>query len=345
MARQDRGPGARRPRSLRAVPGVPAARVGSDAPAPALRVVVGQESAPRVEALNALLRDVDELRSTLRKDLTLAATALESGEPALAGWLLDGDSDALHTFEGQASAHLGALEATPGPAPSPAAAASPAPAPAAVGRHRARFLAATPFVAAAAAVIGFVTGVVPSGSSGISSSATRSAALASYTRVYQLAATGAPAVQVRAAAQHLQDTLAPLLEQAQTDPAAAETAIALLQAEQVLLTDSKDHSQLGSALHAAQLLVSRLQARLPQVSGSGDTSSSTQGAGVPAAQQQSGPEPSSQPSSRPASPRPSPAAKPSSKPSHSASPAPRQDPSPAPSGQPNPLGSPVPNVP
>ena len=343
MAEHDGEAGAARPRALRAVPGTGGA---PDGPADVMRVAprlepLGDQPAPRVESLDALLREVDALRSALRHDLALAATAIDSGEPAMAGWLMGAGSEDLHDFTGRAHEHL----ATAGAAEAAGALAVAVP-----RRRRHRVLAASPFVAAAAAVIGFVSGVVPQG--GVPSPGEeRTAALASYSRVYHLAATGASAGEVQAAAQRLHDTLAPLLSQAHADPAAAETAIALLESEQVLLTDSRDHTQLAPALRAARQLVSRLRARLPLLiipTAAPDAGVPGGGAPQPSARPSSRPTPATSPSARPSS---SPSARPTSPPSSrptarpSSGPTPDHSPSPQPSSsEPNPLHSPVPGV-
>lgn len=109
------------------------------------------QTAARVPALAALLGEVDRLRRTLRADLTLAATAAEAGEPALAVFLLDpaetGPHDRLDTFEQRALAHLHRLEQDEHVQTAP------------VRRRAHRVLPATPLVAAAAALFGFLAGV------------------------------------------------------------------------------------------------------------------------------------------------------------------------------------------
>lgn len=113
--------------------------------------LVGPATATRVPELAALLGEVDQLRRDLRADLALAATAAAAGEPELAAFLLHpaeaGSPDRLDTFEQRALAHLHRLEHNE------QVAAAPAPRPAR------RLLPATPLVAAAAALFGFLSGV------------------------------------------------------------------------------------------------------------------------------------------------------------------------------------------
>ncbi|MCW2779504.1 MAG: hypothetical protein JWN17_3229, partial [Frankiales bacterium] len=92
----------------------------------------GRPGAPRVAALDALLREIDGIRSSLETDLTLAAGAVEAGAPGLAASLLSGDRSDLAAFQDRALGHLAALEAAveaaaaPAPAPAPASAAATA---------------------------------------------------------------------------------------------------------------------------------------------------------------------------------------------------------------------------
>ena len=123
--------------------------------------VAGAQTPARVPGLAALLGEVDRLRRDLRADLTLAATAAEAGEPALAAFLLHpaagGPSDRLNAFELRALAHLRQLEQDEDAAPLQPAAVQPAP----VRRQHRRWLPGTPLVAAAAALFGFLAGTGP----------------------------------------------------------------------------------------------------------------------------------------------------------------------------------------
>ena len=184
---------------------------------------------PRVGALDALLREVDGLRLTLETDLTLAAAAVEGGRPQLAGDILDSDREGLRAFEDRALGHLAEL-------------ARPA-------RRRLRVPAA-PFVAAAA-VAGFLLGVVPHATSGNGDPATTSVASESPTQSLLLlreATSNGDTAQALEAANILHGQLTPILLQAQTDPSAAVRALALLRQEQHLLAGAADTPALAEAM-------------------------------------------------------------------------------------------------
>lgn len=291
-------------RRLRAVP------AGEPAPETAASLLPG---APRVGALDALLRDLDGLRLSLETDLDAVADAVAAGAPRQAGELIDGDRAALAAFEQRALGHLAELAA----------------APAAPRRRRRRgLLPAAPFVAAAA-LIGFVSGVVPSRLGGEPSSPTlnvSNAAASSYVRLTELANGGASAGQVRAAALDLHADLAPLIARASTDPVAAEQALAMLSDEQLVLTRSGSRADLLDVLQQSQALTRRLVAILP--SGARRTTpTAPRRVVLPAAT---------------ASPT-----RTTSKPAASSSPAPRPSASatPAPSGSPTPQPAPTPSGP
>ena len=293
--------------------------------APPLLEVIGDLPEPRISELDALLRDVDDLRSTMRRDLTLAATAAKAGEADLAGWLLLGDDGRIRTFEERALAHLHELEA--GELSDEAA---PVPAPVPAQRRRHRLLPAAPMVAACAALFGFLTGSVPGVSSSVESPATSNVALDSYARLTTLATNGGSDDSITAAAEQFHADLAPLVAAAGTDPIAAQKALALLRSERAVFAGGVDSPALRAVLRQADLLVARLQASLPR-------KPLRPTVVVPAPQQQSKPKASTAPKSSPA-PKPTPAATPAASPQPS--PTSSSKPSPAPSSS-NPLpGSP-----
>ncbi|GAC1444753.1 MAG: hypothetical protein NVSMB55_22200 [Mycobacteriales bacterium] len=209
---------------------------------------------PRIADLDALLREVDTLRSTMRRDLSLAATAAEAGEPDLAGWLLLGEGGAVRSFEARALSHLaklGDIEAGPTPALIP-------------GRKAARMLPAAPFVAAAAAVVGFLTGVVPgAGSAAVNTPTTSNAAMQSYAQLTELASHGASASKITDAAEQFHAALAPLVASDGANPDATEKAIALLQSERAVIAGEGDSAALRAVLAQADALVRTLEATLP----------------------------------------------------------------------------------
>lgn len=224
--------------------------------APPLAEVIDDLPEPRIAELSALLREVDDLRSTLRRDLTLAATAADAGADDLAGWLLLGDAGEVRAFEGRALAHLRALDDS-GPTPAQPSTAIPAP------RRPGRMLPAAPLVAAAAAVVGFLTGVVPGVGGPTTTSPQVSNAALSYAQLTHLAATGASASSISEAAEKFHADLAPLVAAAGSDPEAAERAIELLQSERAVIAGEADSPALRAVLAQADLLVRRLRASLP----------------------------------------------------------------------------------
>lgn len=282
------------------------------ADAPPLLEVIDDLPEPRIAELDALLREVDTLRCTMRRDLSLAATAAEAGADDLAGWLLLGEGGEVRAFEERALAHLSALDARTAPADVEMPVAPT------VARRGSRMLPAAPFVAAAAAVVGFLTGVVPgTGSTPATSPKTSNAALESYANLTQLASDGASASRLSAAANQFHAALAPLVATAGSNPAATEKAIALLQSERAVIAGEADSPALRAVLAQADALVRRLRATLPKrplrqviplpVPVDNDHSAS--------------PAPKSSPTAK-SSPSPSPSAKPSPSPSRQSSAAP-----------------------
>ena len=306
---------------LRAVPG-PADVEIYVADAPALLEVIGELPEPRVADLDALLREVDALRSTMRRDLTLAATAAEAGESDMAGWLLLGEGGVVRSFEERALDHLARLEDNDDTIVAPAL----VPIRAVPTRKVPRMLPAAPFVAAAAAVVGFLTGVVPGagGGAAVSTPKTSNAAMQSYAHLTQLASHGAPANKITDAAEQFHAALAPLVASGGANPDATEKAIALLQSERAVIAGEADSPALQAVLAQADALVRTLEATLPRrrtthilvpvppVSGQGGQHasspprSSTKPSPSPSASPQANPKPSPSPSRGGASPSPSP---------------------------------------
>jgi hypothetical protein len=218
--------------------------------APPLSEVMNDLPEPRIADLDALLREVDDLRGTLRRDLTLAATAVEAGADDLAGWVLLGEDGQVRQFEERALAHLRTLEQ---------ADSDVAP----VARHRRvrRMLPAAPLVAACAALFGFLGGGLPSGTNATSGT---NVALSSYTKLTDLAISGASDRSITEAADQFHEDLAPLVAAARTNPAAAEKAIALLQGERAIIAPQADTPALQAVLRRAEALVAQLRASLPR---------------------------------------------------------------------------------
>ncbi len=221
--------------------------------APPLLEVIDDLPEPRIADLDALLRDVDQLRASLRRDLTLAATAADAGETELAAWLLFQD-ERVRAFQTGA---LGRLEDLAEHEQAEQAAALG-------GRRSRRMLTAAPFAAVAAFVFAFVGGVVPSGPQPVASPRTTNVALESYEAFTQLALAGGSASAITAAAEKFHDDLAPLVDSPLTDPAAVNHAILLLQSERAVLLAGGGGSsrELTQILREADRLVARLKAGL-----------------------------------------------------------------------------------
>lgn len=321
---------------LRLLPSPPASSSSDEATiwvqdAPPLLEVVDDLGEPRVADLDALLRDVDGLRTSMRRDLGLAATAAAAGERDMAAWLVTQD-DELHAFESRALSRLEALSSE-----SADAVMSPAPS--------RRLLAAAPFAAAVALVFAFVTGVSTPTSPGtpLSPRVNNAAAFASYEQFTQLALEGASVGQISAAAERFHDELAPLVAAPVTDPAAVSHMIWLLQSERaVLIAGGASARELTHVLREADRLVARLRASLAKAG--------VVAPGLPPAMRPSA-EPSRQParstakpaksSAKPAPASPTPSASPTPKPSPTATPKPTQTSSPQPSSSPSPSSGPT----
>ncbi|MGB8652428.1 MAG: hypothetical protein WCD35_17410 [Mycobacteriales bacterium] len=257
---------------------------------------------PRVEALDALLREVDSLRLSLETDLTLAASAVEAGAADVAVDILDGERDGLRLFERRALGHLADLASPPS------------------ARRWAR-VSAAPFVAAAAMVVGFLTGVVPTtlshGPSQVS--ATNASADSKLAELTQLAASGQTA-EVRDAAIALHDQIAALVGTARTNPAAAKQALLLLSAERAVIRSSGDSQALADVLaRSTQLSALLLRALPPAVRSSVPPPPAIPAAVAPT--QSAAPKASSKPTPSPdASPKAGSKPSPSSSPTASSSP-------------------------
>ena len=255
---------------------------------------------PRVEALDALLRQVDDLRLTLSTDLSLAASAVEAGSPEIAAEILGADQDALHRFEIRALDHLAELETPAARKQSVWAQVHVAP------------------IVAAAALVGLLAGLAPQALGPRNGSQLNVAATDSLQRLQQLAENG-DADQVRAASVQLHAQLADVVANAKTDPMAAQTALLLLTYEQSAIVHSSDSGALADVLRQSQALARAIVAAMPAQSRPVATA-----VPVPAAPK---PSPSTKTAAKPASsPSPSPATKPSAspKPAPSASPSPSQ---------------------
>jgi hypothetical protein len=202
-----------------------------------------------VPELEALLRDVDALRLGLETDLTLAASAVEAGEPGIAADILGADRDALARFEASALDHLGALEAAE-------------PVTADADRRRSWLPAHSGSLLVAAAMVGVLAGVVPQAISRHPEPSTSVAANASLERLQQLVLDG-NATEIRAASAELHEQLASVVALAGTNPAAAQNALILLTYEQTAISHSADRGVLGDVLRQSEALETAIRDALP----------------------------------------------------------------------------------
>ncbi len=249
---------------------------------------------PRVGDLDALLREVDGLRLTLETDLSLAASAVEAGAPSIALDIIENDRVGLAAFEGRALGHLSSLSST------------------AVGRRRFRVPAA-PFVAAAA-MVGFLVGVVPNAAGPDEVTTSTVGANGSLTQLQNFAADGHTS-QVRAASATLHQQLLAVVAAAGSDPAAAQQALLLLSDERDAIVQSGDSFALHDVLVQSTALANRIRNAMPAT-----IRKSVPVAPfvvVPTATPSASPKPSAKPTP---SATPSPTASPAASPSPSASP-------------------------
>lgn len=276
---------------------------------------------PRVADLSALLGEIDSLRTTLQADLSLAAAALDAGADQLAGELVDGDLLAMHDFEVRALAHLQTMDqGTQAGLAAEQSVAAAAPA------KRRRLLPAGPLLVAAAALVGFVVGVVPERAASEPKPVMSSAAQAS-DALSRLARQGAPSEELRAAAEQLNDEVIELIAASEGSPATAFEALMLLQRSTDLLVNQGNQGSLRNVLATARRLSEQLRRALPPAVQRSHPPALT-GLVAPPAEQQQPPwrtEPADEPSSprsQAASPAPAPSAEPSAEPS--AAPAPTE---------------------
>jgi hypothetical protein len=239
MSEQDGKP-VRQLRAARAAAGPEQVRETAESVLPGL---------PRVGALDALLREVDSLRLSLETDLTLAAAAVEGGAPQIAVDIIDSERAGLRAFESRALDHLSDLAHPAQDEP--------------VTRRWWTRIPAAPFVAAAA-VVGFLVGVVPH--TGIATpgqlSASPASASQSLATLTRLAADGQTS-QVRDAAATLHSQLMVLIGQAGSDPNAARQGLLLLASERAVITQSGDSQALRDVLAASTSLSNQILNALP----------------------------------------------------------------------------------
>ncbi len=334
-------------RALRRLRSVPTPYPGSGPVSPvdypgcelrrAVLAEVGATDPPRVAALDALLKDVDDLRATMRRDLSLAATAVSAGDGRFAAFLLGQTDNDVRDFDSRSQANISELDAHELPVAVGADDLGPA---LPVRSRTRRLMPAAPLVAAAAALFMGLSGSLPT-LGGSPSSTTNASVTRSLGELTQLARAGASPEMMGDASAQLHASMAPLILAAGTDPEAAQQAIDLLTREADVLSRSAngDHPELQHAIARARALVTLLKdaARRPKV----PAAVIPLPVASPSSQSSPKPAPKSTATTKPASAKPSPTSSPSSKPSSS----PSATPSSQPSSQPSPSASGEPDGP
>lgn len=268
---------------------------------------------PRVGALDALLREVDDLRLTLETDLTLAAAAVEAGGTAAAVEIIGNDIEALQVFEDGALAHLSELASQAPTAPESRAGTR--------WQHLAR-LSAAPFVAAAA-VVGLLIGVVPNGAGQPAPETVSVSAQSTFDHLTTLAAQGRTS-EVRIAAQTLHSQISALVGSASDNPATAQQALLLLSYERSVIVQSGDSAALHDVLVQSAALAAKIRSALPWAIRTSVPAVPKIVPAAPAPKQQSKPkpEPTTSPTPSPVATKSTPSPKASATPTASASPSP-----------------------
>ena len=276
---------------------------------------------PTPEGVSRLLSELADLRLLLSSDLSIAAAAVDAEAFDIASEVLGDEHERLNSLQARILRSV-----TPAPRP------VEQPVPLAAARRR-RLLgrlpagAAPALAAAAVAAAVFGATAVPSlHSSRPSLAADVDHATDSYDAFSRIATsrTG-DAADVQAAAAQLHASLQPLIDAAGTDPESAQRALELLQAEQLVLMQSKPAGAMA-ILQEAHRLVLRLRAAAPAVVPSAATRPITSS---PAPTSKAKPATTTSPSPSPtASPKP----KPTQSPKSTTSPSPSSSPSSSPPG-------------
>ncbi|MDQ1689656.1 MAG: hypothetical protein QOK42_2631 [Frankiaceae bacterium] len=272
---------------------------------------------PTPGGVERLLAELADLRLLLDSDLTIAAAALDADAPQMASQVLDDEHERLNSLQARILRGV-----TPEPA-------RVAPAPIELPQPRSRRLARLPGGAAAALAAAAVAAAVL-GASMVPSMHSSHPALASdvatatdsYDAFSRIATSkSGDAADVQAAAAALHASLQPLIDAADSSPESAQRALELLQAEQLLLLQSKPAGA-NAILREAHRLVLRLRKQAPSVVPPAATkplatsSPKSTSSAKPVAKPSPSPTTSPTPSHKP-SPKPSPSGSPSSSPSPS----------------------------
>jgi len=197
--------------------------------------------APRVEALDALLRDVDGLRLVLDTDLTVAAAAAEAGALDVAADVVEGDRAELARFEQRALRRLS-------------------------GRGPERRLRLVPLVAAASVAL-LALGTTAHQEQPVPAGLARADAARSWSQLAGLVDRAAPLEQVRGAAERLHADVRALLALAPGSPDSARDALSLLRSERAALLGLPEPRHVRDLLAEVDALTARLRVLLQLVPG------------------------------------------------------------------------------
>jgi hypothetical protein len=203
------------------------------------------------ERVDALLRDIAHLRLTLDADLTVAAAAAEADRFDVAAEIVDFDRAELAAFAESAQEQLNAAETQTAVVPKQHKHKPPL-------RNRIALTAAPAMLAAA----GVIAVAAITGGGANDNGMSRPQMMASYSALTALARSNDDPAQLVAIGSELNDSVAALIAAAAGDPAKAQQALRILEAEQMLLT--RHHPNGGETLLAqARALVQRLQQTVP----------------------------------------------------------------------------------
>jgi hypothetical protein len=276
---------------------------------------------PAPAGVERLLAELADLRLLLDSDLTIAAAALDADAPGMASQIIGDEHERLNSLQARILRGV-----TPRPEPAVALVAQRLPLARRFANHLPAGATAALAAAAVAAVVLGGASVIPTGHGSRPALAADVAnATDSYDAFSRIATskTGV-AADVEAAAAALHASLQPLIDAAGSNPESAQRALELLQAEQLLLLQSKPAGA-NAILREAHRLVLRLRSQAPSVVPPAATRPLATASPKPAAKT------SAKPTTK-ASPSPSPSASPATKPSPK--PKPSTSPSPSPSSSP-----------
>jgi hypothetical protein len=283
---------------------------------------------PSPQGVERLLAELADLRLLLDSDLTIAAAAVDADALQLASDVLSDEHERLNSLQARILRGVPPVpRPLPAEAPEPIAAAPLDLVPVARLSRMARRLptgAASALAAAAVAAAVLGASIAPhlhSGSPTLAASVDQ--ATDSYDAFHRIATTrSGDAADVQAAAAALHASLQPLIDAAGTSPESAQRALELLQAEQLLLMQSRPAGAMA-ILREARRLVLKLRSAAPSVVPPAATK--------PLPTTSPAPTPTTKPTKK-ATPSPTASPTPSPTPTRKATPSPTPSPSSSPSG-------------